>query len=128
MADQCRDGAGREHVVGVGEDHDRRSDFGEPEVDRLRLAETFIGGDDRGSGMLGVRRGLGVGVGHHHDIELARITVGEDVAHLGPDALGLRVGRNEHGDRRPLDRVRDRRDATSTRRDRQPCGIKDVSG
>ena len=52
-------------------------------------------------------RRLDVGVGHHHDVERAGVAVGQDVAHLGPDALGLAVGGHEH------------RDGAATARDRE---------
>jgi len=75
---QRRYGAGSKVVVGIGQDDHRRGDLGEPEVDGLGLAETIVGGDHGGARMLGARGSLGVGIGHHHDVEWAGVAVGQD--------------------------------------------------
>ncbi len=125
---QHRDGTGGKVVVGIGEDDDGRGDLGEPEVDGLRLAEPVVGGNDDGAGVLGARRGLDVGIGHHHDVERAGVAVGEDVAHLGPDRFGFGVGGDEHGDGGPLLRIRHSRRCVAPGRRRQPRRVQHVSG
>ena len=128
MTHQRCDGSGDEDVVGVGDHDDGCGDLGEAEVDGLGLAEPAVGGDHRRPRLFGAHRRLDVAIGHHDDVELAGVPVGEDVMDLGSDALGFPVGGHEHGDGGPVFGVGDRGLRTMARRQGQPGRIEHVSG
>ena len=89
--------AGRQAVVGIADHDDRRRGLGEAPVERLGLAETLRAGQRPGPGPLRRRRGLGIPVGHHQDLERARVPVRPEVVDLGGDHARLAVGRHHDG-------------------------------